>query len=136
MEILQSLICRQDNTRFELIYSMPIGRQFVKKIQYVNVTAGNLCPAGAICVQNTCPSGTVNLNNAYSIANLPAGTVVSWHTGTPAANNNKLTPAQAAARISIRPLFTRRSNITASNCYSATILVGVTIRNCPGEQGY
>ena len=94
-----------------------------------NVTVINQCPPGAICISNVCPAQSVNLNDAYSIPNLPAGTVVSWHTGTPATDGNKLTPAQAQS-VMTSGTYYAAINITGANCYSATIPVMVTIRQC------
>ena len=94
-----------------------------------NVTVVNNCPAGTICVSNTCPSPTVNLNTAYSIPNLPAGTTVSWHTGTPATDANKMTPEQAQ-NVSASGTYYAAINISGAGCYSATIPVTVTIVPC------
>jgi Calx-beta domain/Secretion system C-terminal sorting domain len=88
-----------------------------------------VCPPGAICLTNTCPATTVNLNNAYSVANLPAGTTVSWHTSTPATNANKLSAVQAAA-IGTSGNYYAAINISGANCYSATVLVVVNIKAC------
>jgi hypothetical protein len=88
-----------------------------------------VCPTGAICIKNTCPVNTVNLNTAYSIPNLPAGTVVSWHTGTPATDANRLTPAQSQA-ISSSGSYYAAIYTGTNGCYSATIQVVVTIINC------
>jgi hypothetical protein len=93
-----------------------------------NVTVINTCPAGTICVSNSCPSETVNLNTAYSIPNLPAGTTVSWHTGTPATDANKMTADQV--QHAGAGTYYAAINIAGSNCYSATITVNVTIVAC------
>ena len=94
-----------------------------------NVTIVNQCPAGTICAFNTCPSQTVNLNNFYSIPNLPAGTAVSWHTATPATDANKMTDAQAQS-VSTAGTYYAAINISGANCYSQTIPVNVTITPC------
>ena len=94
-----------------------------------NATVINQCPAGTICISNFCPAQTVNLNDAYSIPNLPAGTVVSWHTGTPATDANKMTAAQAQ-NVSVSGTYYAAINISGANCYSATIPVNVTIVAC------
>jgi hypothetical protein len=93
-----------------------------------NVTVINQCPAGMICISNICPSPTVNLNDAYSIPNLPAGTTVSWHTGTPATDANKLT-AEQAQNVSASGTYYAAIHISGG-CYSATIAVSVTINPC------
>jgi hypothetical protein len=94
-----------------------------------NVTVANQCPSGMICVFNICPSQSVNLNNAYSIANLPPGTVVSWHTGTPATDANRMTDAQAQ-NVTTSGTYYAAINISGNNCYSNTIPVNVTITSC------
>lgn len=88
-----------------------------------------VCPAGAICIKNTCPSTTVNLNTAYSIPNLPAGTVISWHTGTPATDANRLTPAQAQA-VSVSGSYYASIYSSVTGCYTPTLQVVVNIVNC------
>lgn len=93
-----------------------------------NVTVINNCPAGTICISNICPSQTVNLNDAYAIPNLPAGTTVSWHTGTPATDANKMTD-QEAQNVSVSGTYYAAIHV-AGGCYSATIPVTVTIVAC------
>jgi hypothetical protein len=93
-----------------------------------NVTVINSCPEGTICVTNTCPSGTIDLNTAYSPI-LPAGTTVSWHTGTPATDANKMTPEQVQ-NVSVSGIYYAAIHISGANCYSATIPVNVTIVPC------
>jgi len=94
-----------------------------------NVTVVNNCPAGTICISNICPAQTVNLNDAYSIPNLPAGTTVSWHTGTPATDANKMTDAEAQ-NVSVSGTYYAAIHISGAGCYSATIPVQVTIVAC------
>jgi len=94
-----------------------------------NVTVPDACPAGTICKSNVCPSQTVDLTTAYSVSNLPPGTTVSWHTGTPATDANKMTPAQAQ-NVSVSGTYYAAINISGANCYSQTIPVNVTIINC------
>lgn len=98
-----------------------------------NVTVVNNCPAGTICVSNLCPTQTVNLNTAYSIPNLPAGTSVTWHTGTPATDANKMTDQQAQ-NVSASGTYYAAIHISGSGCYSATIPVTVTIVACTSAQ--
>ncbi len=98
----------------------------------VNVTVTSSCPPGANCLSNICPAQSVNLNNAYSIPNLPAGTTVSWHTGTPATDANRLTPAQAQ-NITTSGTYYAAINISGANCYSNTVPVTVTISPCGGS---
>ena len=94
-----------------------------------NVTVVNTCPAGTICISNTCPTQTVDLNTAYAIPNLPAGTTVSWHTATPATDGNRMTPEQAQ-NVSVSGTYYAAINVNGSECYSATIPVNVTIVAC------
>lgn len=98
-----------------------------------NVTVVNNCPAGAICISNTCPSPSVDLNTAYSPV-LPAGTTVTWHTGTPATDGNKMT-AQQAQNVTVPGTYYAAINISGANCYSATIPVNVTIVACSAPDG-
>ena len=98
----------------------------------VNVTVTSNCPPGATCLSNVCPSQSVNLNNAYSIPNLPTGTTVSWHTGTPGTDANRLTPAQAQ-NVTTSGTYYAAINISGANCYSSTIPVMVTITQCNGS---
>ena len=97
-----------------------------------DITVVNQCPAGTICISNVCPANSVNLNNAYSIPNLPAGTTVSWHTGTPATDANRLTPSQAQ-NVTTSGTYYAAINISGANCYSNTIPVTVTIIPCNGS---
>ncbi len=94
-----------------------------------DATVVNQCPPGANCISNICPAQSVDLNNAYSIPNLPSGTTVSWHTGTPATDANRLTPAQAQ-NVTTSGTYYAAINISGANCYSNTIPVTVTITPC------
>jgi hypothetical protein len=60
---------------------------------------------------------------------LPAGTTVTWHTGTPATDANKMTDQQAQ-NVSVSGTYYAAINIAGNNCYSATIPVSVTITAC------
>ncbi len=42
------------------------------------------------CIQNECPSSTVDLTTAISSNNIPAGTNLTWHTGIPATDANRI----------------------------------------------
>ncbi|HYC29346.1 MAG TPA: T9SS type A sorting domain-containing protein, partial [Chitinophagaceae bacterium] len=94
-----------------------------------DVVVINTCPAGTICVTNTCPSQTVDLNTAYAIPNLPSGTTVTWHTGTPATDANKMTDAEAQ-NVSASGTYYAAIHIAGGECYSATVPVNVTIVPC------
>jgi hypothetical protein len=96
-----------------------------------NVTVVNNCPPNTICISNICPSQTVNLNDAYSIQNLPPGTTVSWHTGSPATDANKMTD-QESQNVSVSGTYYAAINISGAGCYSATVSVTVTIVTCSG----
>ncbi|NJN77823.1 MAG: hypothetical protein HC803_05400 [Saprospiraceae bacterium] len=43
--------------------------------------------------QTTCPASTVNLNDEIDLTLLPPGLILTWHTGTPATDLNKITNA-------------------------------------------
>ena len=46
--------------------------------------------ASFFCVENVCPDETVNLNIEVSSTNAPAGTTLTFHTGIPASNANRI----------------------------------------------
>ncbi|TDB61342.1 Ig-like domain-containing protein, partial [Arundinibacter roseus] len=50
----------------------------------------NVTITSALCLSNVCPATTVNLNTAVSVSNLPANTVLTWHTALPATTANKI----------------------------------------------
>ena len=85
------------------------------------------CPPGATCVSNICPNTIVNLDTVFSVANLLPGATVTWHTGTPATDNNKLTPTQAQ---NVSQSGTYYAAINISGCYSSTKMFVVTINQC------
>ncbi|HEX6179703.1 MAG TPA: T9SS type A sorting domain-containing protein [Chitinophagaceae bacterium] len=94
----------------------------------VRVSVGQ-CPPGAICVTNVCPQPVVNLDTVYSIPRLPAGTTITWHSGTPATNANKLTASQIR-NVGTSGTYYAAIHIAGSDCYSETIMVVVTIDPC------
>jgi hypothetical protein len=50
----------------------------------------NVCPIVPTSISNICPATTVNLMASVDSTNKPAGTFVSWHSGTPATAANKV----------------------------------------------
>ncbi|MDI9882790.1 Ig-like domain-containing protein, partial [Flectobacillus longus] len=50
----------------------------------------NVTVTAALCLNNVCPATSVNLNTAVSVSNLPANTVLTWHTSLPATTLNKI----------------------------------------------
>lgn len=79
-------------------------------------------------IDNVCPATTVNIRNAVDSAAKPAGTVVSWHTGTPATVGNRLTVAQVAAAPA-GTYFTAYYD-ASSGCFSATAPIVVLFKSC------
>ncbi len=108
------------------------GWQFICE-KSLGVVVVDQCPQGSICVSNSCPSTTVNLNNVYSVSGLPSGTTVTWHTGTPATDNNKMSPA-SVQNVSVSGTYYAAINISGVGCYSSTIPVVVTISSCGSAQ--
>jgi len=93
--------------------------------------AGTNSPAlTATTITNDCPATTVNLNT-ITATNTPAasGVYMTWHTGTPATNGNKLTTVQASAQAPeyyYYAAFFDSTNI----CYSNTTSVSSFISEC------
>lgn len=96
---------------------------------YIEDNDNLVCPTGAICYRTYCPSTSANLNSAYSIYQLPPNTVVSWHTGTPATDANRLTAAQAQA-VSVSGSYYASIYSSVTGCYTPTLQVVVNIVNC------
>lgn len=95
----------------------------------VTVTA-EICPAD-IVVTNACPSNTVDLTTHISGAT-PSGKVVTWHTGLPATDLNKVaTPSAITASGTYYAAYYE----TANACYSpaSTNGIAVTITLCPSS---
>lgn len=85
-----------------------------------NVGVCNTCPArldapalSSTTVTVTCPSQTYSLNT-ITASNTPANTVLTWHTGTPATNANKIANTSAVAEGIYYAAFYNSSN----DCYS------------------
>lgn len=96
---------------------------------YIEDNDNIVCPTGAICYRTYCPSTTANLNSTYSIYQLPPSTVVSWHTGTPATDANRLTPAQAQA-VGVSGFYYASIYSSVTGCYTPTLQVVVNIVSC------
>jgi uncharacterized repeat protein (TIGR03803 family) len=116
---------------FTVRFINPVNYRLVRDSTIVVIVDNDTpsCPPGATCITNTCPATTVNLNTAYSVGNLPPASSVSWHTGTPATDANKLTAAQASA-IGTSGNYYAAINLGGANCYSTTILVVTNIIQC------
>jgi len=92
--------------------------------------AGSTAPAlSATTASNTCPATTVNLTT-ITASNLPAGTTLTWHTGTPATTANKI----AGTAVSASGVYYAAFFDSAAGCYSgsgaATTAVTVTVFDC------
>lgn len=95
--------------------------------------AGNVAPTFASpTVSNVCPSTTVNLTN-LSATNKPAGTELTWHTGTPASFDNKLTATQASASppgTYYAAFYDQQNSCYSGTSGSATTAVTATSTSC------
>ena len=87
----------------------------------VTATVAACCVAGtsaptlsASTKANVCPATTVNLTT-ITASNLPGGTTLTWHTGTPATTANKVTGTTVAAGTYYAAFFD-----ATANCYSGT----------------
>ena len=89
----------------------------------VQVTINTCPPVLMIERQNICPANTVNLLTQVPILSTPpAGTTVSWHSGTPATTANEVSNPSAVLGGSYFPAYKDAVN----NCYGITD-VGVTV---------
>lgn len=81
----------------------------------------------ALCVENSCPSTTVNLTTAISTSNLPPGSILTWHTATPASASNQIaTPTAVTAGTYYAAFY-----YAADNCFSSsTTTVAVSTALC------
>lgn len=78
--------------------------------------AGTAAPTlSASTIANVCPATTVNLTT-ITASNLPSGTTLTWHTGTPATTVNKITTPSAVGAGTYYAAFFDATN----NCYSGT----------------
>lgn len=101
--------------------------QLVRKICYTcNV---NIAPAlSATTVTNVCPSQTYNLTT-ITASNTPAGSTLTWHSGTPASNANKVTnPAAVSGSVFYAAFYN-----SANNCYSGVGGAATTMISTDGD---
>jgi hypothetical protein len=84
------------------------------------------CTTGSICYRGFC---SVNLNNAYSLYQLPPNTEVSWHTGTPATNANRLNEAQEQS-VSVSGTYYAAIYSSTTNCYTPTLPAVINVVSC------
>ncbi|NPA08673.1 MAG: right-handed parallel beta-helix repeat-containing protein [Chlorobi bacterium] len=79
---------------------------------------------GCTVISNICPAVTVNLTALVQSGNLP----VTWHTGTPATDSNKIASPDA---VSVSGTYYAAFYDAAGGCYSPTVSVPVQIITCP-----
>ncbi len=85
----------------------------------------------ALCLNNVCPAITVNLNTAVSVSNLPANTVLTWHTSLPATTANKIAdPTTVGLAGTYFAAFYDATNDCYSGGGNAATEVIVTITSC------
>jgi hypothetical protein len=85
-------------------------------------------PCLPIVKQNICPATTVDLTTQVTTTTPPAGTIVTWHTGTPATTANQLGSAISVIGGLYYPAF----KDIVDNCYSPTgTPIQVVINACP-----
>ncbi len=102
----------------------------------VTATVSACCNAGtavpslsATTISNVCPATTVNLTS-ITASNLPAGTTLTWHTGTPATTANKITGTAVAAGTYYAAFFDATNNCYSGTAGSATTAVTATVSAC------
>ena len=84
-----------------------------------------------ITASNVCPATTVNLTT-ITASNLPAGTTLTWHTGTPATAANQIIAGNALTDPSSVPAGTYYAAAFDAifNCFSPTTAVTATTISC------
>ena len=88
--------------------------------------AGTVAPALSSTTKvGVCPSTTIDLTS-ITASNLPAGTLLTWHTGSSASGANKVANPSAVASGTYYASFFDSAN----NCYSPTTLVTATAASC------
>lgn len=106
-----------------------------------NTKIGASCAAGTTApnlatttLTNVCPATSANLAS-IAVGNKPNGTVMTWHTGTPATSSNKVADSTSVTAGTYYAVFYD----AAFNCYSgatsgsATTAVTVTLDVCPAN---
>lgn len=106
-----------------------------------NTKIGASCAAGTTApnlatttLTNVCPATSANLAS-IAVGNKPSGTVMTWHTGTPATSSNKVADSTSVTAGTYYAVFYD----AAFNCYSgatsgaATTAVTVTLDVCPAN---
>lgn len=92
--------------------------------------AGTTAPIlSATTKANTCPATTVNLTT-ITASNVPSGTTLTWHTGTPATTANKVTGTAVAAGTYYAAFFDATNNCYSGTAGSATTAVTATVNSC------
>lgn len=89
----------------------------------------NVAPVlSATTVSNVCPANTFNLNS-ITASNTPAGAELTWHTGTPATNANRIASPGTASGFRFYAAF----HSIANNCYSGVNGAATTVVNTDGD---
>ncbi len=89
----------------------------------------NVAPVlSAPTVSNVCPANTFNLNS-ITASNTPAGAELTWHTGTPATNANRIASPGTASGFRFYAAF----HSIANNCYSGVNGAATTVVNTDGD---
>ena len=94
------------------------------------------CPSGttapsvsASTLSNACPATTANLGS-ITASNKPSGTVISWHTATPATSANKVADSSVVGTGTYYATFRDPATNCLANNGAATTAVTVTINGC------
>lgn len=96
----------------------------------VTCRAGTTAPTlSETTITNTCPTQTVDLSS-ITASNKPAGTDLTFHTGTPASNANKI--SNPSAYIPTGCTVYAAFNDGPGNCYSPTTAISVNLTLCVG----
>lgn len=86
----------------------------------------------SVNVSNNCPDSTVDLSIAIAIDpsnnNLPANSILSFHSGTPATAANELDSTIVTIAGTYYVSF---KDTLSADCYSGTTIINVTIDDCP-----
>jgi len=103
-----------------------VGGEPCNFIIYNNCLAGTASPAfRSTFLTNRCPATSVNLNSLLP-GNQPAGTQLTWHTGTPATLANMVSNPSAVGGGTYYAAFYDPNG----NCFSPTTAINVSISRC------
>lgn len=97
-----------------------------------NASFAVVTPRGSVPISalNSCPAELVNLTSRVP-CNIPAGSVVTWHTGSIPTNANRVANPNAVSAGTYYAAFFD----SAGNCYSptSTVVTAVTVICCPAQ---